>query len=130
MPMFFRKVLYGEAVVVDPEWEVEDYAGTAAMPDRRRPALVAILAGLLLREGIPHMLVARCAVAFGGVVVIGLATSDGGSSTTGVVLCVLAACSYSVAVILLAAALGDAARARAAPWALCLLGVAVVRRGA
>jgi drug/metabolite transporter (DMT)-like permease len=74
-------------------------AGTAAMLIGVGPILVAILAGLFLREGFPRTLVAGCAVAFGGVVVIGVATSNGGSSTTGVLLCVLAACSYSVAVI-------------------------------
>lgn len=74
-------------------------AGTAAMLIGVGPILVAILAGLFLREGFPRTLVAGCAVAFGGVVVIGVATSNGGSSTTGVVLCILAACSYSTAVI-------------------------------
>jgi drug/metabolite transporter (DMT)-like permease len=81
-------------------------AGTAAMLIGVGPILVAILAGLFLREGFPRTLVAGCAVAFGGVVVIGIATSNGGSSTTGVVLCVLAACSYSVAVILQKSVIG------------------------
>ena len=74
-------------------------AGTAAMLIGIGPILVAILAGLFLREGFPRSLVAGCAVAFVGVLVIGIATSNGGSTTAGVVLCVVAACSYAVAVI-------------------------------
>jgi len=75
-------------------------AGTAAMLIGVGPILVAILAGLVLREGFPRALVAGCTVAFVGVLVIGYATSEGGSSTAGVALCILAACSYAVAVIL------------------------------
>jgi drug/metabolite transporter (DMT)-like permease len=75
-------------------------AGTAAMLIGIGPVLVAILAGLVLREGFPRALVAGCAVAFVGVVVIGIATSNGGSTSAGVALCILAACSYAVAVIL------------------------------
>ena len=75
-------------------------AGTAAMLIGIGPIVVAILAGLVLREGFPRALVAGCAVAFVGVVVIGVATSNGGSTATGVALCILAACSYAVAVIL------------------------------
>jgi drug/metabolite transporter (DMT)-like permease len=81
-------------------------AGTAAMLIGLGPILVALLAGLFLREGFPRSLLAGCAVAFGGVVVIGLATSNSGATTTGVVLCVLAACSYSVAVILQKSVIG------------------------
>ena len=66
-------------------------AGTAAMLVNVGPILIAILAGLALREGFPRSLLLGCAIAFAGVVVIGLATSTGGSTSTGVVLCVLAA---------------------------------------
>ena len=81
-------------------------AGTAAMLIGVGPILVAVLAGLFLREGFPRTLLAGCAVAFGGVVVIGIATSNGGSTTTGVALCVLAACSYAIAVILQKSVIG------------------------
>ena len=70
------------------------------------PIVVAILAGLVLREGFPRSLLVGCGVAFVGVVVIGVATSEGGSSTAGVVLCVVAACSYAVAVILQKSVIG------------------------
>ena len=81
-------------------------AGTAAMLIGVGPILVAVLAGLFLREGFPRTLLAGCAVAFGGVAVIGIATSNGGSTATGVALCVLAACSYSAAVILQKSVIG------------------------
>ncbi len=81
-------------------------AGTAAMLIGIGPIVVAILAGLVLREGFPRSLLVGCGVAFVGVVVIGVATSEGGSSTAGVVLCVVAACSYAVAVILQKSVIG------------------------
>lgn len=81
-------------------------AGTAAMLIGIGPILVAILAGLFLREGFPKTLIVGCAVAFLGVLVIGVATSNGGSTTAGVALCVVAACSYAVAVILQKSVIG------------------------
>jgi drug/metabolite transporter (DMT)-like permease len=76
-------------------------AGTAAMLINTGPILIAVLAGILLREGFPPGLFAGCAVAFGGTVVIGLATTQSGSSAgLGIVLCVVAAFAYSSAVVL------------------------------
>src|SRR6478672_470350 len=49
-------------------------AGTAAMLVNVGPVLIALLAGLLLREGFPRSLLAGCAIAFAGAVVIGAAT--------------------------------------------------------
>ncbi|WP_034483349.1 DMT family transporter [Actinomadura oligospora] len=75
-------------------------AGTAAMLVNIGPILIAVLGGWLLREGFPPRLFAGVAVAFGGTVVVGLATSTGGgSSLLGAVLCVLAAVSYAGGVI-------------------------------
>ena len=81
-------------------------AGTAAMLVGVGPILIAILAGLTLREGFPRTLLAGCAVAFGGVVLIGVATSKGGSTSTGVALCLVAAGAYAAAVVLQKSALG------------------------
>src|SRR3954470_6972805 len=53
-------------------------AGTAAMLVHMGPIFIALLAGVLLREGFPRRLVTGCAIAFAGVVVIGLATSHDG----------------------------------------------------
>jgi len=75
-------------------------AGTAAMLVNIGPIFIAILAGLVLREGFPRALVAGCAVAFAGAIVIGLATSDHGlHAGWGAVLCIVAALAYSGAVI-------------------------------
>jgi drug/metabolite transporter (DMT)-like permease len=74
-------------------------AGTAAMLVNVGPILIAILAGLLLKEGFPRTLLTGCAVAFAGVVVIGLATSDAGVTTAGVALCLLAAVAYAGGVV-------------------------------
>jgi drug/metabolite transporter (DMT)-like permease len=75
-------------------------AGTAAMLVNIGPIFIAILAGLILREGFPRALVAGCAVAFAGVVVIGLATSEHGlHAGWGALLCVVAALAYAGAVI-------------------------------
>jgi drug/metabolite transporter (DMT)-like permease len=65
------------------------------------PVLIVLLAGIFLGEGIPRGLLAGCAVAFGGCVLIGLSTSgsprDGAG--LGIALCLLAACAYATAVI-------------------------------
>ncbi|MCP2338431.1 DMT family transporter [Actinomadura rupiterrae] len=75
-------------------------AGTASMLVNIGPILIALLGGWLLREGFPPRLFAGLAVAFGGAVVVGFATSTGGgSSVLGAVLCLLAAVSYAGGVI-------------------------------
>ncbi len=75
-------------------------AGTAAMLVGIGPVFVAVFAGVLLGEGFPRSLFAGCAVAFAGVVVIGLVTSgrglDGG---LGAVLCLVAALGYAGGVV-------------------------------
>ena len=75
-------------------------AGTAAMLVNVGPILIALLAGWLLKEGFPRALVAGCAVAFAGAVVIGLATSERGvGASWGAVLCVAAAAFYAGGVV-------------------------------
>jgi drug/metabolite transporter (DMT)-like permease len=75
-------------------------AGTAAMLVSLGPILIALLAGALLGEGFPRSLFLGCAVAFGGVVVIGLAGSgEGGSGAGGTLLCLAAALCYAGAVV-------------------------------
>jgi drug/metabolite transporter (DMT)-like permease len=75
-------------------------AGTAAMLVNVGPILIALLAGWLLREGFPRALIAGCALAFAGVVVIGLATSERGvAAGWGAVLCVAAAAFYAGGVV-------------------------------
>jgi drug/metabolite transporter (DMT)-like permease len=75
-------------------------AGTASMLVNIGPILIAVLAGLILREGFPRRLLTGMLVAFAGAAVIGFATSTGAASNPlGVVLCLVAAASYAVAVI-------------------------------
>ncbi len=76
-------------------------AGTAAMLVGTGPVLIAIFAGALLGEGFPRSLFAGCAVAFAGVVVIGLATSERGlDAGLGAVLCLVAAFAYAGGVVI------------------------------
>jgi len=75
-------------------------AGTAAMLVNVGPILIAILAGVILREGFPPRLLAGCLVSFAGVVVIGVATSRHGlNDTLGAVLCLVAAVGYAGGVV-------------------------------
>ncbi len=75
-------------------------AGTAAMLVATGPILIAVLAGFLLREGFPPGLFAGLAVAFGGTVLIGIATGQSGSRAgLGAALCVVAALAWAFAVI-------------------------------
>jgi drug/metabolite transporter (DMT)-like permease len=75
-------------------------AGTAAMLVNVGPVFVALLAGLLLHEGFPRPLLAGCAIAFAGAVVIGLATSERSvDAGWGAALCVAAAAAYAGGVI-------------------------------
>ena len=74
-------------------------AGTTAMLVNIGPILIAVLAGLLLGEGFPRRLLGGIAVAFAGVVVIGLATRSAGAEMGGVLLCLLAAGTYALGVV-------------------------------
>ena len=74
-------------------------AGTTAMLVNIGPILIAVFAGLLLGEGFPRWLVAGIAVAFAGVVLIGVATRGAETDLVGVVLCVVAAVTYAVGVV-------------------------------
>lgn len=74
-------------------------AGTTAMLVNIGPILIAVLAGWLLGEGFPRWLVVGVAVAFAGVVLIGLATRGADVDLLGVLLCVVAAITYAIGVV-------------------------------
>jgi drug/metabolite transporter (DMT)-like permease len=75
-------------------------AGTAAMLVNLGPILIAVLAGLLLREGFPRTLLLGCAIAFAGTAIIGVATSNTSATAGwGALLCLVAAFAYASAVI-------------------------------
>jgi drug/metabolite transporter (DMT)-like permease len=100
-------------------------AGTAAMLVNVGPILIALLAGLVLREGFPRGLLAGCAIAFAGTVVIGVATSNEGFAPSwGALLCVAAALFYAVGAVVQKPVL-----ARVSPlaltWIACMFGALV-----
>ena len=74
-------------------------AGTAAMLIQLAPILIGILAGFLLGEGFPRMLVIGGLVAFAGTLLIGFATSTGKVDLAGVLLVLLSATVYSIAMV-------------------------------
>ena len=91
---------FGIYNVVLNEAERRVDAGTAAMLVNIGPIFIAVLAGVVLREGFPRSLVAGCAIAFAGAIVIGIATSEHGlHAGWGAVLCVAAALAYAGAVV-------------------------------
>jgi drug/metabolite transporter (DMT)-like permease len=64
------------------------------------PVLIAVMAGLFLREGFPRWLFAGCAVALSGCVLIGLANAGSRAGAgVGVALLVVAAFAYACAVV-------------------------------
>ncbi len=82
-------------------------AGTSAMLINVSPILIAVLAGIFLKEGFPRWLIIGSLVAFGGVAVIAVGSGSGAgqreSSTAdalGVLLCLLAAVLAAVSVII------------------------------
>jgi drug/metabolite transporter (DMT)-like permease len=112
--------LYG---VVLNEAERRIDAGTASMLVNTGPILIALLAGVLLREGFPRRLLAGCAVAFSGVVLIGAATSAHGiAGGWGTVLCLLAAAAYAGGVVLQKPALARVSPLQAT-WLACTAGM-------
>lgn len=76
-------------------------AGTAAMLVNVAPILVAVFAGLFLAEGFPRPLVVGIAIAFSGVILIGIGGSGGGSANDaiGIALGLLAALLYGFGVL-------------------------------
>jgi drug/metabolite transporter (DMT)-like permease len=96
-------------------------AGTAAMLINAGPILIAVLAGVFLREGFPRRLFAGCAVAFAGCVLIGLANTRAGSSASGIALLVLAAVAYASAVVFQKSALGRVSPLQVT-WLGCVVG--------
>ena len=102
-------------------------AGTAAMLVNVGPILIALFAGLFLGEGFPPRLVAGSAIAFGGAIVIGLATGGGSADAAvpiGIILCLLAALAYAAGVTIQKPILGRVA-ALQVTWLACCVGALV-----
>jgi drug/metabolite transporter (DMT)-like permease len=94
-------------------------AGTAAMLVNVGPILIALLAGVFLREGFPIGLLAGCVVAFAGTAIIGVATSQHGvAAGWGAGLCIVAAFAYAAAVVVQKPVLGHVS-AFQVTWVAC-----------
>ena len=98
-------------------------AGTTAMIVNVGPILIAVLAGVYLKEGFPRGLVTGLVIAFSGVVTIAIATSTGRHDAVGVLLALGAAALYAVGVLLQKQALRDV-DPFTATWLGCLAGTA------
>jgi drug/metabolite transporter (DMT)-like permease len=98
-------------------------AGTTAMIVNIGPILIALGAGLFLREGIPKWLAIGAGVAFLGVVLIGLGTgaSELGDGV-GVALALVAAVTYAAGVLLQKPALKRLPNAQVT-WLGCAIGL-------
>lgn len=81
-------------------------AGTAAMLINIGPILIAVFAGIFLKEGFPRWLFVGCAIAFAGVALIGLGDTSGSRSGFGIALLIVAATAYAVAVVIQKSVLG------------------------
>lgn len=98
-------------------------AGTAAMLVNVGPVLIALLGGAFLGEGFPRWLLVGAGVAFAGAVIIGAATTgSGGRDAAGVVLCLVAAVTWSVGVLAQKPVLRRLP-ALQATWLSCTVGV-------
>jgi drug/metabolite transporter (DMT)-like permease len=96
-------------------------AGTAAMLIQFAPILIGVLAGILLGEGFPRMLVIGGLVAFAGTLIIGIATSTGKADLIGVLLVLLSATTYSIALVAQKVVLRRIS-ALQVTWLACLIG--------
>ncbi|WP_328402399.1 DMT family transporter [Streptomyces sp. NBC_00390] len=104
--------------------EQEVDAGTAAMVVNIGPVLIALLGARMLGEHLPPRLLAGMAVSFAGAVTVGLSMSgEGGASTIGVLLCLLAAVAYATGVVAQKPALAHGSALQVTTFG-CLVGAA------
>jgi drug/metabolite transporter (DMT)-like permease len=96
-------------------------AGTAAMLVNVAPIMIAVLATWVLRERLSAWLLGGLAVAFAGAAMIAISSANRHGGLGGVLLCLLAAVAYTVAV-LIEKPLLTRASAIAVTWAACLAG--------
>ncbi|HLH65066.1 MAG TPA: DMT family transporter [Solirubrobacteraceae bacterium] len=97
-------------------------AGTASLLVNVGPVFIALLAGVVLREGVGRLLLAGCAVSFAGVALIALGSERHGVSVGwGAALCVLAAAAYAIGVVSQKPALSHGSPL-AVTWMACMVG--------
>jgi len=114
-------IWFGLYNVVLNEAERRVDAGTAAMLVGVGPILIVILAAVFLRERFTRALLVGGAVAFAGVLVIGLATTSGNAPLAGVILCLVAAFAYAAGVVAQKPVL-DRLPALQLTWMCCTIG--------
>src|SRR3989442_291399 len=90
---------FGVYQVVLNEAERRVDAGTASMLVLVAPIFIVALAAVFLKERTTPNLLLGGALAFAGVVVIGLATSSRSASLVGVILCIVAALASAIGVV-------------------------------
>jgi drug/metabolite transporter (DMT)-like permease len=99
-------------------------AGTTALLVNVGPILIAVFAGLFLREGFPRTLITGLVIAFAGIAIIAVATSTGRRDTLGVLFALGAAILYAAGVLLQKQALRNV-DPLTATWLGCVAGTAV-----
>ena len=100
-------------------------AGTAAMLVNIAPLLVALAAGVFLKEGFPRSLMVGMVIAFAGVVLIATGGIGAHSDPIGIALGILAAVLYASGVLVQKVALRHT-DALSATWVGCVIGAAVL----
>ncbi len=97
-------------------------AGTASILIQVSPVLVGLLAAVFLGEAFTRNLALGSALAFGGVVLIGLgAPAEGSRDWLGVALCLVAAVSYAVSLVLQKPLVASITAVQVT-WAACTVG--------
>jgi len=99
-------------------------AGTTAMIVNIGPILIALGAGVFLREGIPKWLAIGAGVAFLGVLLIGFGSGGGSFANVGVLWCLLAALTYAAGVLFQKPVLKRLPNAQVT-WLGCAIGMLV-----
>ncbi len=103
-------------------------AGTTALIVNIGPILIALIAGVIFKEGFPKPLIVGMAVAFAGVALIAVSTRNNSSvetaSTVGVILCLVAAICYAIGTLSQKVALRDVSPVMSV-WLACLVGTVV-----
>lgn len=99
-------------------------AGTTAMIVNIGPILIALGAGIFLREGIPKWLAIGAGVAFLGVLLIGFGSGGGSFTNIGVLWCLIAAVTYAAGVLFQKPVLKRLPNAQVT-WLGCAIGMVV-----
>jgi drug/metabolite transporter (DMT)-like permease len=96
-------------------------AGTAAMVINIAPLMIMALAAAFLGERITRHLFTGGAIAFGGVVIMGLATTSGSAPLWGIVLCIIATAASAAGLVAQKPVLSHLA-ALQVTWTCCVIG--------